>query len=127
MKKTATILFSLFYLLIISGVSVSIHYCQGEVKDIGILTAPANCCGIMGLEEGCCSNENYVVQFESKEQLKVSNKFSIEAFQFNIKELELSPTEIVVQDSKDEYNYYDLPPPENQKTIILNSTFIFYG
>ena len=49
MKKSFIILFTSFYLILASGLSISLHYCGGKLKDISLFSS--------GNEDGCCGSK----------------------------------------------------------------------
>jgi hypothetical protein len=114
--------------MLVSGISVSIHYCQGEIEDINLMSQTSGCCcGDDEMADECCSNENLIIQFDSDEQLK-----SVTTYSFKHVEILTTEQEIFSQDPTDVektefYTYTDSPPLENQKIWILNNTFTFYG
>ena len=66
MKRIFHILLSASILIATSGLTVSKHYCKGNLVDIAINVEAESCCGMDG---DCCHNEN--------EFLKLQEDFSI--------------------------------------------------
>lgn len=56
MKKVTIILLTVFYFAVASGVTVSVHYCGGKVKEFSLFHASneEGCCGTKKKSKGCC-------------------------------------------------------------------------
>jgi hypothetical protein len=73
MKKAFTILFSLVYLFLITGITIEVHYCMGEVKSFSFYADNHwCCCESDAMPPGCCTDEQLVLQFNPGEQLTVT-------------------------------------------------------
>lgn len=59
MKKSLLILFAFFYLVLASGLSISLHYCGGEVESVSLFSADneEGCCGTEEKSKGCCQEK----------------------------------------------------------------------
>ena len=59
MKKTFIILLASFYLIVASGLAVSIHYCGGKLKQISFINNnnEKGCCGSKKKSKGCCKTK----------------------------------------------------------------------
>lgn len=57
MKKLLAILFASFYLILVSGLNVSLHYCGGKLKTISLYSGSneEGCCGTKEKSKGCCN------------------------------------------------------------------------
>lgn len=64
MKKALAILFSFFYLLSVSGLSLNFHYCGGKIKKVSFFhTDEEGCCkGEMKETAGCCKEKTATVK-----------------------------------------------------------------
>ncbi|NJO90583.1 MAG: hypothetical protein HC831_17705 [Chloroflexia bacterium] len=71
MKKLASIIISIVYLVLSTGILVNLHYCQGEIESISIVTNNSKCCcaSMEFDDDGCCKNEQLLVQFDNDEQI----------------------------------------------------------
>jgi len=128
MKKLASIFVSLIYLVLSTGVLVNLQYCQGEIESISIITNASNCCcGSIDFDDGCCSNEQLLVQLDNDEQLVTNSPLFSEVFKFietnNITE------QVFIDASTEEenYSYGDLSPPPKIPIWKTNCTFLLYG
>jgi hypothetical protein len=67
LKKTIIILLASFYLIIASGLTVSLHYCGGKLKEISFLNKDNDkgCCGKKKMSKDCCKDE--VTYFKVKD------------------------------------------------------------
>lgn len=77
MKKSALILLALFYLIISSGIAVSVHYCGGKLKYFSLFKAANEngCCGKKKMSKRCCENKTTFVKVKDNHQL--GSKISI--------------------------------------------------
>ena len=64
MKKSLIILFASFYLILASGLSISLHYCGGKLKDISFFSSSneEGCCGTKKKSKGCCSEKSAFIK-----------------------------------------------------------------
>ena len=64
MKKSFIILFASFYLMLASGLSISLHYCGGKLKDISLFnnSNEDGCCGSKKKSKGCCNNKSVFIK-----------------------------------------------------------------
>lgn len=67
MKRSIIILFATFYLVLVSGLNVSLHFCGGKIKSISFTGAndEKGCCGNKEKSKKCCH--------ETSTYFKVSN------------------------------------------------------
>lgn len=64
MKKAAVILFTIYYLVLASGLSINLHYCGGKLKEISFLgeVNEDGCCGKKEKSKGCCNEESTFIK-----------------------------------------------------------------
>jgi len=100
-KQISTLLFLMYYVVISSGINISLHYCEGELSDIAIIThntycqmhdsdsCEGNACANhldkpsrnqceLETQHQCCDNTDVYLAFEIKSIFSESN-FSIES------------------------------------------------
>lgn len=78
LKKIIHTLLALVLLVVTTGMTISTHYCGGNVKDVSFLSAPKSCCDI---PEGCCHDEAFTI--------KIVDDFSISSYTFDFNQLEI--------------------------------------
>ncbi|WP_320019528.1 hypothetical protein [Labilibaculum manganireducens] len=113
LKKFSHLLLALVIFVVTTGITVSIHYCGGHVKDVSFLAAPKACCEI---PQGCCHNEVFTV--------KIENDFSISSYTFDFEQLEvvlpvlieLIKVETPLKVRKN-FVEYIVPPPKIQTVL----------
>jgi len=66
MQRVFAIFLAPFYLLTTSGLSVAIHYCQGKVESVALMSTPPSCCCEDFGMTGCCDDEVIVVKVSSE-------------------------------------------------------------
>jgi len=54
MSRVLVLLFTSLYVLISSGMVVSLHYCKGELEEVQLGDAEMACCAMMEKEMSCC-------------------------------------------------------------------------
>lgn len=70
MKRVTIIFLSVFYLMIASGLSFSLHYCGGKLKSISLYaSAEKTCCGSKKKSKGCCKDKTTLLKVEDSHQL----------------------------------------------------------
>ncbi|BAX82423.1 HYC_CC_PP family protein [Labilibaculum antarcticum] len=78
LKKIIHTLLTLVLFVVTTGMTISTHYCGGNVKDVSFLSAPKSCCDI---PEGCCHDEAFT--------LKIKDDFSISSYTFDFSQFEI--------------------------------------
>jgi hypothetical protein len=71
MKKIIIIFLSVFYLIIVSGVTYNIHYCGGKFKHITLFNNADTdgCCGNKKKSKGCCKDKTTVIKVQENHQV----------------------------------------------------------
>lgn len=70
MKKTIVILLTSLYLIIASGLTVSLHYCGGKLKGISLFSSrnENGCCGNKKRSKGCCKEKTAFIKLKDDHQ-----------------------------------------------------------
>jgi hypothetical protein len=125
MKKAVIAIFSMFYLLMSSGLAFTVHYCMGERDAVKLGAVKTKVCGRCGMEEkeskGCCKDEQHLVKIED-DQLTVTATTVPTAFFCDA----ISPVSVLAgQPSYNEYLpevfFSDTSPPP----LIISRTILF--
>ena len=131
MKKGITIVFALFYLLVCTGLTLDVHYCQGKVVDIEMLGEPDHCCSKIKKScekednSNCCNDETLLVQLDHWQIASSSSPLDFGPVRHQVI---FKDYQIVTEDvSSDHHVFNDLPPPKAQPLWLLYQTFTFYG
>ena len=75
MKRVSVITLLLFYLLSMTGVSLMLHYCRGEVSDVSLVFNSHQCpCG-ENSKKSCCHNDYVYLKLKSAHQVNSANFF----------------------------------------------------
>lgn len=121
--------FTMFYLMVSTGVGYSAHYCGEELFELGYIASDISCC--CGDEEldDCCHNETYFVQLDEDQQV-TSNDIRINQenlaqplplWLFN-EEGSFMKSELVATD------FHSLSPhPKITPLFLTFQSLIFYG
>jgi len=128
LKRISTILLSIVYLVLVTGISLNFHYCGGKLKSIAIQSkAEACCCGGDEMESNCCNNKQLLIQFHTDQKLIVSNKISFELSEYiEIERPELK-IENLLQSTTQNFLFFDIPPPPKIAIWKSNCSYLFYG
>lgn len=78
LKKFIHTLLALVLFVVTTGMTISTHYCGGNVKDVSFLSAHQSCCDI---PEGCCHDKAFTI--------KIEDDFSISSYTFDFNQLEI--------------------------------------
>lgn len=107
MKKLFILLLASFYLIIASGLTVSLHYCGGKLKKISFFTVndEAGCCGTKEKSKDCCHEKTAFIKVNS-------NHFSNSNLQIDL--CNIKCTDAVVL-----YQFFELNC-KNTKFIVSN-------
>jgi hypothetical protein len=122
MKKSIIVLLALFYLIITSGLTISMHYCGGKLKEISFFSTgnEEGCCGSKKKSKGCCNDKSAFIKVKDNHHAShllkspaPSSKLLIDValpvFQYNFSKRDMS--EIVLN--------YHAPPVWYDNPIYL--------
>jgi len=69
MKRAGILFFSIFYFVVASGFSLSLHYCAGKLKSVSLFQDPdGGCCGGRKKSMDCCKDKALVYKASDKHQ-----------------------------------------------------------
>lgn len=127
-KKILTTTLALLYMVLSSGVAISIYYCRGELKEININSnLESCCCGNSVISKACCHVKQFKLELDIDQQIvSLSNKVPKNLVSINyfnnslgiLKELEIEET--ITEN-------YNLPPPRLEAIWLTNCSLTFYG
>ncbi len=122
-RKVFHIVFAIFLILATTGITLSMHYCDGKLVSASINKEAKSCCDGSG---GCCQNksfhfevkDNYVgpVILENSKIIELDRLFSI----LFVSDIELLPE---VEKTFQAFNDSS-PPTANQKRLSLLQTYL---
>ena len=128
MKRSASLILSLVYLLASVGVMVNVHYCGGKVMDVKLFSAVESCCGDEEPKSlKCCHEENLVFQLDDEQTVSHS------LFELNdLQPMALIPILFVLDDGDDAKMLkigveLDRPPPDGPPSWLLHCSPLHYG
>jgi len=127
MKKFALIAFSIFYLTIISGVNLNMHYCGGKLINISFTQASndGGCCGAKKSTKGCCHDHSTILKLKEKHVQSSDIKIDFELTDLNFLPAEYSKTiEFTRTKSEIVLNYHAPPPNYNIPLFLKNRVLI---
>ncbi len=127
MKKFALIAFSIFYLLIVTGVNLNMHYCGGKLISISIAqnSNEIGCCRVKKSTKGCCQDQSTFIKLKDKHIQSADLKMSVNLIGSN---LITSEFKVLINEltSKSEIaiNYHAPPPNYKIPLFIKNRVLI---
>lgn len=123
LRKISHIILAFFLLVSTTGVTLSMHYCGGELVSTSINKEAKTCCDGTG---GCC--ENKTVHFEVEDDyvspVQVTNIQTVELdFLFSI--LFVLNFDLSIDEEIEQVAFYDSsPPPTIQTRLALLQTYL---
>ena len=83
MKKIVVFILAILYFITTSGVIINMHYCMGELAELGLPQSKDEECSICGMREsesnGCCKNEQQFLKIY-KEQITSNVYYQLPKF-----------------------------------------------
>lgn len=82
MKKITIILLTVFYFAVASGITVSLHYCGGKLKEVSLFH-PVNedgCCGNKKKSKGCCNEKTTFIKVKDNHKLSENVNLTLNYF-----------------------------------------------
>lgn len=73
MKSFLTIVFSVFYLTLSTGMSFNVHLCTGKVASSEDTDCSKKGCCTNGEKQSCCTEITYVLQFDDVKGVSIDN------------------------------------------------------
>ncbi len=121
-KKVTHIIFALFLMIATSGVTLSMHYCGGNLVSTSINHKAKSCCDGTG---GCCESKIIHVQIEDNfvSSIPVESNQTVE-LDLLFPLLSALNTEILVEDLVVSVEINDTSPPPVQKRLALLQTYL---
>ena len=127
MHRINTILFSAYYLVLVTGLSINIHSCLGEIENITIAAENNSCCCEGNEMSANCCDDMVLLQFSPDEQLVKSENTS---FKFQIPEIVIEIQKYIVEPdvvTRKPVRLVNSSPPKSVPIWLRNSNFTFYG
>lgn len=125
MKKTAAIIFALFYLMSIIGVAVNAHYCGGELKSVALVVNAQSCCDAE-TSCGCCQHETIVFQYDEKDVLVQSVVHDLRLAV--MLSAAMKADHIAASESmQDAWFFIDWSPPPESRLWLKHHSLTYYG
>lgn len=127
MKKSLSIVLTIVYLVLVSGITLQLHYCGGKFRSLNLVldeNSPSCACGSKTMKKGCCKNQTVYIKVKGDQKSSNNSKISFDdgkktAFQRPSFTLNLSLAQYV----STIINYHAPPPRYNNSLLIFNSSF----
>ena len=128
MKRISVILLTVYYLLTTAGISVSLHFCCGQIKYVKILTEIGSCDHRhQELPDGCCDENQFFYQNNQEQILKEGYKFSSSDHDSFVKVINPAISHHIISGKEVVYENDDLLPSRKQSLWLLNCSLTYYG
>lgn len=127
MRNLAIGLLASLYFLLSLGVSVSVHYCMGELEEVHLGAESKHCCcsdsGKLMMD--CCDEDIYELDLDTEQQITKADQMIALAF---AKAFLSQPNECSsVQQIDRTYTGPDPPPPSSRHFRIRIHSLLFYS
>lgn len=129
MRKSITIVFVMFYVLVSLGPTFTLHYCGGQFESINLFGSTNTCCcGGNTINTSCC--ENHVLHYQPNDEQRLGQEFRI--FSSPLVDINFQPLfNLVIINTniepESENPENSPPPPEKERVWIKNCSLIFYA
>ncbi len=127
LKRTATILFTMLYLLTSSGILVGQHLCMDRVKETSLFRKVESKCGMtMEMHAGmddCCDDEWALKIIEDDQQISASSDAPVAVYHL-LFEVPFADFEALMLEQQDKIEVNNTGPPDIPKpdlTILYHS------
>ncbi len=138
MVKLSAILFALFYLQTLFGISVGIHSCNGKIEyirffiDLGSCHHehphdPVNCCDNNEEPESCCDEMTFYYQAGSEQVIIQKPRYSFEISHYLFLETKGYDSDIRYSCMKIPDGSDYLVPSKTRPYWLLNCSLTYYG
>ncbi|MFN8255248.1 MAG: hypothetical protein U0W24_06135 [Bacteroidales bacterium] len=127
MKRIFAILFSVIYLLLVTGISVSFHYCHGKQSSFSFTGNKTCCCETKEMSNNCCSNKKILIQFDSDQKLVNSFKINFSPDEIAVLAGILHLNLIKSNNNSIPFYFDDNSPPLIIPLWKLNCSYLFYS
>jgi hypothetical protein len=123
MKKFALIAFSIFYLTIISGVNLNMHYCSGKLISISIAQTSneIGCCGVKKSSKGCCHDQSTFIKLKEKHVQSSDLKMSVNIISSVLITSEFNVLINEVTSKSEIATNYHAPPPNYKIPLFIKN------
>ncbi|HAN17261.1 MAG: hypothetical protein A2X13_00250 [Bacteroidetes bacterium GWC2_33_15] len=128
MKRTVTIVFLSFYILISLGLTINLHYCGGQFESFTIFgSSKSCCCGNEEMNKSCC--ENQILHYQINEEQQISQDFRIQPAPVSGLFFSAAFSDIEFSYKSKEYNtlQIEIPPPKKQPAWLINCSLTYYA
>lgn len=123
MKKFALIAFSIFYLAIISGINLNMHYCGGKLINISFTQASndVGCCGAKKSSKGCCHDHSTILKLKEKHVQTADIKIDFELTNLHFLTAEYFKTIKFISTKSENVLNYHAPPPNYKIPLFIKN------
>ena len=122
LKKISHIILSFMLLVSTMGMTVSKHYCGGELVSVSLFQEAESCCEM----DGCCQNESHFYQLKEDFSVPAISTIPMLA-EFDILGHNLTDWETIAEPEAENtaFSYIDSSPPKTiQKVLSLKQVYL---
>ncbi len=125
MKKIAIILFSCIYLTAVTGISLTLRYCDGRLSSFSLLNLPEKkCCCVETMpKKGGCESQTVILKINSIQQVSEITYGKFYKYPFQVLSYSVFNPEPKHLDSLVAYLSFRNHPPNklSEKVFLLNN------
>ena len=126
MKKITSILSALLYVFLVSGSTLSFHYCGGRVASAGISVlgdkSEGCACGNMMKNSGCCKNQKINLTLKGEQKSSSVTTAEVDFVKcFDLQFVPVFESPLSASSFSIISNYHSPPPRSGISLLILNS------
>ena len=114
MKQISILIFSIFYLLVSTGISFNLHYCGGKIENISFNQSKIKqCCGGAVMSKNCCQNKT--ISLKAAEKHTLNQNIVLDFSQFLLfQPLERENIKHIFSERINPSAYNNHPPPRTK-------------
>ena len=113
LKKISHIILALLVLVTTIGMTVSAHYCGGELKSVQVVTESESCCG-----DSCDSCHNEIIKVEVEDDCTFSSYSLDLRFEFSLLPALIQRYQFAIFTNEVVEVAYHKPPPLKIQTVL---------
>jgi len=127
MKKSLTLFLAVFYLVLVSGITLQLHYCGGKISSAKITFFDHRitcCCGKKAMKKGCCKHQSIAFKIQGDQKISANLIVPVDYFRSIVLQFpNVTFSRPLIRCALPSINYHSPPPKYSNSLLILNSTF----
>jgi hypothetical protein len=123
-KRIVITILAFLYLGIASGITVSVHFCMGDLASVEYGIPSDKDCSKCGMKEkkGCCHTESKLVKIQDEHQW-VKESFSFSQLPVEVSSVEINTIPVLAEKELLALQYHSPPDPRVNEVYLHNCVF----